>query len=85
MSEIKIYTTSYCSFCVQAKNLLSKLQLAYDDVNLDDKDELRMKLSQENNGYRSVPMIFIKDKFIGGFQELYALHKSGDLDKALNS
>ncbi len=85
MSEIKIYTTSYCSFCVQAKNLLSKLQLGYEEINLDNQDELRMKLSQENDGWRSVPMIFIKDQFIGGFQELYKLHQSGGLAEELKN
>ena len=53
--------------------------MEYEDINLDNDHELRMKLSEENNGYRTVPMIFIDDSFIGGFQELQKMHKDGKL------
>lgn len=79
MLKIKVYSTSYCSFCDAAKRLLKKLALAFEDVNLDGQDELREKLSQENRGYRTVPMIFIDDKFIGGFTELKSLADQGKL------
>ena len=79
MREVKIYTTQVCGFCVQAKRLLTQLKMPYDEIGLDDNPELRQKLSQENNGYRTVPMIFIDGKFIGGYTELLALQKQGKL------
>lgn len=81
MQEIKLYVTTFCGFCVQAKRLLKQLNLDYTEINLDDDPELRMKLSQENGGWRTVPMIFIGEEFIGGFQELAALHSQGELLK----
>ena len=63
MQTIKMYTTRICPFCVQAKMLLQQLDLAFEDVDLTSNQELRMKLSQENNGWRTVPMIFIGVKF----------------------
>jgi glutaredoxin len=36
-------------------------------------------LSEENGHYRTIPMIFIDGKFIGGFSDLQALQKQGRL------
>jgi glutaredoxin 3 len=82
MREVKIYTTEVCPYCVQAKRLLTQLKVPYEEISLEDKPELRRKLSKENNGYRTVPMIFIDGKFIGGYTELAALHKQGKLIEA---
>jgi len=35
------------------------------------------------SGRRSVPQIFIDGRAIGGFDELYALDKAGQLDRLL--
>ncbi|MEY4629904.1 MAG: hypothetical protein RIQ81_24 [Pseudomonadota bacterium] len=76
---IKVYVTTYCPYCVSAKNLLKTLGLSFAEINLDEDPELRMRLSRENNGWRTVPMIFIGDYFVGGFTDLKALHDSGKL------
>lgn len=77
--KIVVYRTNYCPFCDMAKRLLQQHQYEFEEVNLDGQDELRMKLSKENGGWRTVPMIFIGDEFVGGFDELNKLAKSGDL------
>lgn len=79
MKEIKVYTTEFCGFCHQAKNLLQSLKLPFEEIKLDDKPELRRQLSNENQGYRTVPMIFIDGTFIGGYTELTKIHKAGKL------
>lgn len=79
MREVKLYTTQVCPFCVQAKRLLTQLKLPYEEISLDEQPELRHKLSEENNGYRTVPMIFVDGKFVGGYTDLLALHKAGKL------
>jgi glutaredoxin 3 len=79
MREVKIYTTFVCPYCVAAKRLLDQVGLPYEEIGLDDKPELRQKISEENGHYRTVPMIFIDGQFIGGFTDLQALHKQGKL------
>ncbi|MGE0172785.1 MAG: glutaredoxin domain-containing protein [Oligoflexales bacterium] len=79
--EVKLYTTDYCSYCVAAKRLLDQLSIPFQEVRLDNDPETRERLSRENNGYRTVPMIFIDDKFIGGYTELAALHRNNQLKK----
>lgn len=76
--SIKLYTWGYCPFCIRAKNLLDEKGLAYEEVNLDGKDD-ELKALREKTGQRTVPQIFIDDEFIGGFTELSALNNSGGL------
>lgn len=80
---ITVYTTDYCPFCVNAKTLLQRLELPFTEVNLENNHELRMRLSKENNGWRTVPMIFIGDYFVGGFTELKSLHDRDGLKDLL--
>ena len=79
MQAIRVYTTSSCPYCVNAKRLLNQVGLTYEEVSLEGQPELRAKLSQENGGYRTVPMIFIGAEFIGGFTDLKALADKGEL------
>ncbi len=81
MTQATIYTTSSCPFCTSAKNLLKQQNIEFKEVSLDSDSDLRQKLSDENNGWRTVPMIFIDDKFVGGFDDLKKLHDSGELAK----
>lgn len=79
MDNIKVYTTSYCGYCDSAKRLLKRLNVSFEEISLDGKDELRSQLSAANRGYRTVPMIFIGENFIGGFNELKAMADQGKL------
>jgi glutaredoxin 3 len=36
-------------------------------------------------GKRTVPQIFINDVHVGGYDDLYAIDRSGELDKLLES
>lgn len=77
MNSIKLYTTSSCPYCEAAKRLFKSLGLAYEEINLESKHAERQRLSDENGGWRTVPMIFVGDKFIGGFDDVKALHSKG--------
>jgi glutaredoxin 3 len=77
MNIIRLYTTSYCPYCDAAKRLFKSLGLAYEEINLESQHEERQRLSEENAGWRTVPMIFVGDKFLGGFNDVKALHDKG--------
>ncbi len=80
---IRVYTTNFCPYCVNAKKFLTSLGLPFTEINLEEDPELRSKLSSENNGWRTVPIIFIGDHFVGGFTDLKALHDSGKMNELL--
>ena len=84
MSSVTIYTSAYCTYCRRAKRLLDRKQVDYEEVRLDEDPEKREELVESLN-WRTVPMIFVNDQFIGGYDHLAALERSGELDSMLGS
>jgi len=81
MSErVQVYTTEYCGYCVRAKALLSKLKIAYQEIDVTHDFEKRDWLVSAS-GQRTVPQIFIDGRSIGGFMELAALERQGGLQE----
>lgn len=81
MATVTIYTTVYCPYCVRAKQLLDNKQVKYTEINVSEADA-RAQMTALTNG-RTVPQIVINDQPTGGCDELYALERSGELDKLL--
>lgn len=78
MKPVAVYTTTYCSFCVAAKNLLKAKDIPYEEIDVTNDPTMRQELVQRT-GRRTVPQIFIGDEPIGGFVELKALADKGEL------
>ena len=76
---ITMYTTKYCGYCVAARRLLQRRGYAYEDIDVSSDPALRQQISRRAGNYRTVPMIFIGDEFIGGFDQLAAMDRSGAL------
>lgn len=82
MAEVKIYTKTFCGYCVAAKRLLDSKGVGYEEIDvMDDRDTPRWLM--EVTGQRTVPQIFINDESIGGYSELAALDADGALDPKL--
>ncbi len=56
--------------------------MQFTEINLDGKEQERAELSART-GWRTVPQIFIGERFIGGYDDLAALDQSGELDRML--
>jgi glutaredoxin 3 len=84
MSKVKIYTTPICPYCVRAKSLLEKKGAMFDEVDVFMDADARQEMEDKTNGARTVPQIFIGEKYVGGCDELYALESEGRLDPLLN-
>jgi glutaredoxin 3 len=82
---ILIYSTAWCPYCVRAKTLLERKGLAFSEIRVDENPAERDTMLARTGGRRSVPQIFIGDRHVGGFDELYALDKSGELDTLATS
>jgi len=79
-SRIKIYGSDQCPYCLAASMLLKKKGMDYEGVPVGSDPGLRRKMEALSGG-RTVPQIFIDGEPIGGFDELYALDSSGELDQ----
>ncbi len=80
MSDIKVYSTQSCPFCVSAKALLASKNLEYTEIDVG-TDAERLHEMIQRSGQRTVPQIFINDESIGGFDELSQLNAEGKLPK----
>jgi glutaredoxin 3 len=78
MNKITVYTTEPCGFCRQAKALLSKRGLSYDEINLAMNADGRAELAQRT-GMMTFPQVIIGDQIVGGFTELLSADQSGRL------
>ena len=76
--RVEVYTTRVCPYCVAAKRLLNKRGIAYAEIDVSGDHDKRQWLV-EQSGQRTVPQIFIDGEPIGGFTELDALDRSGEL------
>lgn len=83
MKSIKVYTTRICPYCVMAKRLLDSKRVCYEEVRVDLDDARRIEMMQLT-GRRTVPQIFIGERHVGGFDDLSALERSGELDPLLS-
>lgn len=79
MEKVKLYTKNMCPYCESAKRLFKKLEIPYEEKNLENDPEERMRLSQLAGGWRTMPMIWIGEDFIGGFDDVNRLHQKGEL------
>jgi glutaredoxin 3 len=62
--------------------LLKRKGANYEDI-LVSKSAVHRQEMEKRSGQRSVPQVFIDDQAVGGFDELLALEKSGQLDQLL--
>lgn len=82
MPNIVIYSSEACPYCVRAKELLQRKGCTYQEIRIDLDPQAREKM-MTITGRRTVPQIFIGDHHVGGYDDLYALEKAGELDALL--
>lgn len=81
--DIVMYSTGWCSSCVRARALLERKGATVLELKVDEDPAAREAMLARSGGRRTVPQIFIGDRHVGGFDELYALEKAGTLDALL--
>ncbi len=83
-AEVVMYSTAYCPYCVRARGLLERKGVAINEIKVDD-DMRERQIMMERSGRRTVPQIFIGERHVGGYDDLAALDRSGELDQLLAS
>ena len=84
MNKVVIYTTPICGYCVQAKRLLTRKGVTYEEVDVSRNPGERRTMIQKSGGRMTVPQIFVNGTYVGDCDQLYALEKAGKLDPLLN-
>ena len=83
MSKVLMYCTAVCPYCVRAEQLLhskgvTEIEKIRVDLNPEERDAMMTR-----TGRRTVPQIYIGETHVGGFDDLAALDRAGNLDPLL--
>lgn len=82
MQKVEIHTTQWCPYCHAAKALLGDKGVDYDEVDVSDRTK-REAMIQKAHGRRTVPQIWVGGRHVGGYDDLAALDRRGQLDAML--
>ena len=83
MKNVTVYMGPRCNFCDAAKRLLKRNNIPYKEINIALEEEKREEMLNKSNGKRTIPQIFFNELHIGGYEELRALEKKGELDNLI--
>ena len=81
-AHVKIYTRRWCGYCTAAERMLTQKGVEFEQIDASGDPALR-KWLLEATGRSTVPQIFIDGKPIGGYDDMRALDRAGELDKML--
>ena len=84
MAQVVIYSTATCPFCMMAKRLFDDKGVDYQIIDIGN-DSAKWADMEAKTGRNTVPQVFIGDHHIGGFDELSAADKRGEIDPLLQA
>ena len=79
---VTVYVSDWCPYCQRARGLLTRKNVDFSEINVDDDAKLREEMIARSSR-RTVPQIFIGDKHVGGCDDLFELDHSGELDRLI--
>jgi glutaredoxin 3 len=82
-ARVLVYSQPFCGYCSAAKRLLAAKGADVTEIDVMFESERRDEMIERSGGRRTVPQIFIDGRHIGGFDDLSALDKAGELDRLL--
>jgi glutaredoxin 3 len=84
MAQVVVYFKNPCPYCVSAKRFLSEKGVPFEEIDLTNKPD-EMQAIKDKTGWRTVPIIMINGKLIGGYSDMKALDEDGKLDELLKT
>jgi mycoredoxin len=61
MSEVVMYTTNWCGYCVRLKHGLTSAGIGYREVNIEADEQAAVRVMQVNGGNQTVPTLEFAD------------------------
>ena len=82
--QVKMYSTGICPYCNMAERLLQSKGVEHIEKIRVDLDPQQRELMMQQTGRRTVPQIYIGETHVGGYDDLSALDRNGQLDGLLH-
>jgi glutaredoxin 3 len=76
---VMMYSTAVCPYCVRAEAFLRARGVADIAKVRVDLDPARRVEMLERTGRRTVPQIYVGERHVGGYDDLVALDRAGEL------
>jgi glutaredoxin 3 len=83
--RVIVYSQPFCGYCTAAKRLLQQKGVELTEIDVMVEAGRRSEMIERSGGRRTVPQIFIDGRHVGGYDDLSALDRSGELDRLLAS
>jgi len=85
MPKVVMYSTQVCPYCQMAERLLRQRGVEQIEKVLIDKEPGKREEMMARTNRRTVPQIYIDDHHVGGYDDLSALDKAGELTPLLQA
>ena len=73
-----------CGFSAKVVNILNSHSVVFQDINILEDPEIRMRLSEYSN-WPTIPQLFVKGELIGGCDIVMEMEEKGELGEVLQS
>ena len=83
--KILVYSSMLCPYCFQAKKLLNKLNLNFEEVLVDNDPKIKNQMIKLSKGRTTVPQVFFGENHIGGYDDLKRFYNEGKLSLFLKN
>lgn len=80
--KVELYGTRTCPYCTMARRLFDSKGVPYEDIDVTG-DHAKRQWLLEQSGQHTVPQVFIAGQSYGGFTDIAALDRRGELDRLL--
>ena len=82
-ARVRMYSSGYCAYCRRAEALLAARGVQdIETLRVDLDPQLRAEMMRIT-GRRTVPQIFINERHVGGYEDLAAMDRGGELTALL--
>jgi glutaredoxin 3 len=77
-AAVTVYSTKTCGWCRRAEELLARHRIPYETIDVTSDRHARAALIERAH-WRTVPVIFVEGRPIGGYRELADMVNTGAL------
>ncbi len=81
-AAVTVYTAGFCGYCVRVTTLLARRGIPFTEVSVEDHPGLLEQLLAKS-GRRTLPQVYVGERYVGGADELTALDQRGELSRLI--
>lgn len=81
--DVVVYATRFCPYCIRARSLLTRKGITFNEIPVGAAEGVSWSELARLSGRDTVPQIYIGTHHVGGYDDMAALERAGELDRLL--